>query len=381
MTDLFSVTRSASLRGVSFHVETVKETGGFRKIDHAFPNRDDHAIENLGQNADGFSVKGYLSDIDQFGNKIRQFRAALKAQEPANFYHPLIGEMFLIDITSWSIDANKDELGRIVINFNCIKVSPDWQLSPIVIQSGIARLEGIVDRLKLSLSAFLQLFLYIETSVQDIKLLFSHIDHIQSLYFEPTRNAYRETMRSAQPSQDNLINDLFDINQGLYSDSDNAFKLFDRLSAGGLSGVTGVSAIRTLQNKQVLALDVIQQFIAFKFLADVVLNHEYRDKNTAHCLRLKFSQRALYLQCIVSEQDFLSLHGFVSDISAIVGEQYQALTDSLKPVDYIELPSPSCSLAMAWDLYQDAAMADDLVLRNKAVNASFMPNRVEYLVQ
>lgn len=125
MSQEFKVSQSASIRGVSFHIDAGQESGGHRKIDHAYPNRDEHYIEDLGWKSDYFDIKGYIADLDPAGNKVRAIRQALKGKGECSFYHPLIDELFQVEIFDWSIDSKKVQVGRIDFSFKAAKVSKD----------------------------------------------------------------------------------------------------------------------------------------------------------------------------------------------------------------------------------------------------------------
>ena len=62
----------------------------------------------------------------------------------------------------------------------------------------------------------------------------------------------------------------------------------------------------------------------------------------------------------------------------MVGNQYAYLIDSLKPVSTIEVKDSMTSLSLAWNLYQDATLAEDLIARNRVASGSFLDNKIQY---
>lgn len=155
--NLFNVKQAASIRGVEFHIETGQESGGHRKIDHAYPNRDDHYIEDLGLDSDYFDIKGYIGDLDPAGGKVRSLRAALKAKGECSFYHPLIDDMYQVEVFDWSIDSSKMQIGRIDFTFKAAKVSQDKSsaVSPVSAASPGAALAAAAQGMQSAMAGHL----------------------------------------------------------------------------------------------------------------------------------------------------------------------------------------------------------------------------------
>ncbi len=103
-----------------------------------------------------------------------------------------------------------------------------------------------------------------------------------------------------------------------------------------------------------------------------------------------------------SQQDAAALRGRVADVLDAVGiEAADAFADvtygalmalkvaivedlkrrgaSLAPIVIRSMPRPLPALVIAWQLYHDAARADDLVARNPAPHSGFMPIEIEAL--
>lgn len=153
----FKVSQAASIRGVLFHIDTGKETGGHRKVDHAYPNRDEHYIEDLGWKSDYFDIKGYIADLDPAGDKVREIRQALKAKGKCGFYHPLIDELFQVEVFDWSIDSKKVQIGRVDFSFKAAKVSKDKGagVSPVSTSSPGAALSAASQSISAGLAGHL----------------------------------------------------------------------------------------------------------------------------------------------------------------------------------------------------------------------------------
>jgi len=88
--------QSASFRGIPFKVATHDHGVGRRNIVHQFPGADKPYIEDLGPDADTFTIEGYV--LQNIGNGFDYFRerdaliAALRQEGPGTLIHPFFGE-------------------------------------------------------------------------------------------------------------------------------------------------------------------------------------------------------------------------------------------------------------------------------------------------
>lgn len=395
--DQFEVTRTASLGGFAFNMQTVKEAGKNRIINHKYPKRDDHDLESMGRDADVFQINGYITDIDKQGDKIRRLRQVLKATGNQSFFNPYDGEMYTVRVEEWDLNENRD-IGRINFNFSAYKVSIDWTVSPVVEANAQARLDGARDSLLTVLDDYLQPHLYAATFDTDVAALWSTIDTAQSLNFEADRTAYRKQLAQIRYGSsleaevgslngagrpENVTDQTLNLIDVLYDDtldSERAFRLFNRLATGSLPAIEGVSGAALAQADQRNALSVVLQVAALRGLANTVINHDYQDKQAAHDLRFKFSQTALALRQSITLLGETDLHDSTTEIIATVGEAYRTLTDALKPVAYHSVCGPTSVLALAWDFYQNPEQAEDLLARNESRGGVFANQSVEYLV-
>lgn len=88
--------RQASFRGAKFKVEDTTTGIGRRNVIHQFPGRDIPYVEDLGADADEFSIRGYIvqntsNSYDYFGERDKLIEA-LKKSGPGTLIHPFLGE-------------------------------------------------------------------------------------------------------------------------------------------------------------------------------------------------------------------------------------------------------------------------------------------------
>lgn len=87
----------ASFRGIPFKVFSASTSVGRRNIVHQYPFRDKPLIEDMGKDADEFSIDGFiLANIDNDQNYFQERDAlisALREEGPGTLIHPHYGEL------------------------------------------------------------------------------------------------------------------------------------------------------------------------------------------------------------------------------------------------------------------------------------------------
>lgn len=106
MASLFSMKlRSASFKGVPFHVTDVKKTVIRRKILHEYPQRDIPFIEDLGKGATKYSVTAFLVG-DDCVSKAKKLEKALLSTGAGTFVHPWEGNLTVSVFDAGTIHYN-----------------------------------------------------------------------------------------------------------------------------------------------------------------------------------------------------------------------------------------------------------------------------------
>lgn len=250
----------------------------------------------------------------------------------------------------------------------------------------------------------------------DLAQLWIQLDVMQTLYFEPGRNAYREAMESvgagvaitSDPTQVSFSADLSVEIAGLTDDTSDAelselvaahilevltalasdvqssvrgIGLFGRLCEVELPVINGLSAARVSQKKQREKLTRMLNIAAFYQLASVIVEHSYQDKNAAHTHRQRFTEIGMGLQRSLSVADDLTLYQVLNNLITIVGQAFRGFSDELVPVGYYSPSDDMSVLAVSWNLYQDLTWAEDLVARNNNIASILLMQPVEYLAK
>lgn len=114
----------ASFRGVPFYVETAERSGGRRGVTHEYPFRDEPFREDLGRQAQGFALEGYV-----IGNEYLEARdtllAALQEYGPGQLVHPYYGTIQVAVISFRFRDGrNEGGMARVSIEFQETPAAP-----------------------------------------------------------------------------------------------------------------------------------------------------------------------------------------------------------------------------------------------------------------
>jgi prophage DNA circulation protein len=137
--------RTASFRGVRFHVDAHEFAGGRRTVVHEFPGRDERLVQDLGRATELVSVRAYLvgNDYDLDRDALL---AALAEPGPGELVHPYLGTL-TVQVTSWQCSETRQEgaIGWITIGFVEASSAVDG-LSEGILTSRAAAAQSAIDQ-------------------------------------------------------------------------------------------------------------------------------------------------------------------------------------------------------------------------------------------
>ena len=87
--------RSASFRGVVFHVTETDHTAGRRLVVHEYPERDEPFTEDLGKAAKTYTVKGFFVG-DHYIEQMRSLEEKLETKGAGELIHPWLGRLMVV---------------------------------------------------------------------------------------------------------------------------------------------------------------------------------------------------------------------------------------------------------------------------------------------
>jgi prophage DNA circulation protein len=114
----------ASFRGVKFHYEELRKSGGRRRVDDEYPYRDDVYIEDIGRRKREHRITGYVLG-DDFLVQRDALEAALEQPGPGTLVHPTRGPLS-VKVGAYSVSERLTAEGRMArFEFDCVEDGGD----------------------------------------------------------------------------------------------------------------------------------------------------------------------------------------------------------------------------------------------------------------
>ncbi|MFQ3247909.1 MAG: prophage DNA circulation protein [Arenicella sp.] len=414
MSDNILPGRQASFRGARFHFQSSTDSGGNRIVTHIYPNRDQHANEDLGNLPDIFDVAGYIT-TPNIEVKELALKEAFSADGVATFFHPMLRTNIECQAVSWSFTPDKNSISR--RNFTVSIVTEGEKPSPLatlnakpkVIGSLAARKNVILEFFRNTLNTANTASVTVQSAIDDVTsaiqqtraAIFSNFVAGVVLVAGPLDSA-QGLAKEIVTSTD--LTPLFDIVDGVFD----GFSVKKPVASLGFNSTVTLSVSNDLKRELAMVQmsevsltptisksqqgltrsantaaiqSAFRQYALLK-LAESIVQTNYSDSEQAHAARVDFTSRSIAQQQRLSLLDnSTDSYASIAELSSLVGQQLSTLADKLKPISTTNTGSPRSSLSLAWDLYQDPSRANDLINRNAVDNGSFMPPTVRHLTQ
>jgi len=131
------VYRSASWKGVAFHVESSDDDFGRRGDLYEYPLSNDVGYKDLGRKARKFKVDGYLIGGDQVAQTVRM-AAAAESPEPGMLIHPMFGPQLVACVKLTTSAQYRKEKRRTKLSFEFVEANPS--MAPFLVGAAISML-------------------------------------------------------------------------------------------------------------------------------------------------------------------------------------------------------------------------------------------------
>ena len=399
--------RKASYEGIQFEIESASLTFGRRTVTHQFPQRDLPYVEDLGRVTRQFSISGFIIGddfIERSRRLIEKIEAQVGTDRRANhgkLVHPWLGTLDVTPIDSPNITYDRAKrICSFTLSFletgtattaksvswsNVLLSKADELYSKVFGDWDPNKVAGIIDDVTseinncataLSECKFAQLF-NLGSDILDM----AH-DIVNSLYYK------------TEQAKNNLLGAL-SLSQ--YSSSITDWKVASEACTESITlpdlkpTVTSTSqdSNKVLSEQRLIdtAADEIKQNMRMVLIANamgaVTMIGEDNDINADGSSRSVSDDRILsirnnLLQAIDAEmflqgsdagQNYINL---VDSYTAV----YNYLTSKLNGdngTETVTLNQSESAFALAYDKYEDATRADEIVDRNNVINPLFMP--------
>lgn len=409
--------RTASFRGVNFHVESADSSHGRRQAVHEHAQRDVPYTEDLGRKAREFSVSGYLIGADYHLQR-DALVAACEVAGPGQLVHPYRGELSVV-CRGLTVSESSQDGGMCRVSLTFLEAG---QASfPRAVTDNVNAIssaaEALKDAAKLS---FLKEFLTTGFPAQVMQAAQAGLAEVADFIADPGFNFSAEIAAASELYYEarNMAADAFDLVQAPFKMADrmlgtvglirggfgfssfgvlrSMFSLFGGSESGGSSGGGGggSSGSTTPSRRQIIAnrnatndftrhLAIAEAskeaivrlatftpataqqpgasesvFGAYPSVQDVII---VRDQLTdAIDLELE-SERT-------SDEVFVALSALRTEIVRGIPQPGQRLPQVVDYVPAATLPA----LVVAYNLYGDASRADEIAARNKPTHPGFL---------
>lgn len=424
MASLFSMKlRSASFKGVPFHVSDVKKTVIRRKILHEYPQRDIPFIEDLGKGATKYSVTAFLVG-DDCVSKAKKLEKALLSTGAGTFVHPWEGNLTVSVFDAGTIHYNNGAHRYCDLQITFVEAG---ELSfPAMSADSVTLARQLANKLSLSAASdFMEafktgpLYQFVESAVNgtlletlgvisnsELTQIFDLADDCLDLITTGadllssdhggfsdrlvgilglSRFASTKARWSAVTEQlsDLADNDVLSANTKVLSNQEDAIGDIEALRLGDTSAVETLMR-RTLISQAIGAATLIGTDV------DVTASSEDTDEESTQQesmitisidelqdVRDKLLDRldAELLLPITNDEIFIELLQARSTVFTLLTQKAEGLSRLVE----VDTKQNEPSLVVASDYYDDATRESEIVIRNKIPHSGFCPTDLKIL--
>ncbi len=364
----------ASFRGATFYVESAERSGGRRNVKHEYAKRDLPYSEDMGRKARGFPIEGYVLG-DDYTTARNTLLTALEAKGPGPLVHPYYGNLSVC-VDSFRVRESSDRGGMAVFSIE-FSETPAQPQQPTSVVDGR---EKLVQSASLALAAIGAEFLAkyspgvlldsVSGALRSATLAINNVLETSRMQQQTLANLKRLVSRFEDAIEE-LVNEPSDI----LADLTDIFALFDTSDA-------------------LLTVYDFNPGVRPQATTD---NREEEQQNFDATQRLIQQLTLIRSSEIAADEDFESYDAALlarETITDLLDEQADDATDDTFPVllqlraDLVKgVPGASSdlprlvahtpkfstpSLVLAYQLYGDLLLEEDLVNRNRIRHPCFV---------
>lgn len=408
--------QKGSYKGVPFFIDSHEYTGGRRIVDHLFPYRDMAFTEDLGRRQRMFTMSMYVLGEDYFGDR-DDLMEAFETEGAGILVHPYLGTKN-VDAGEYTLNETAAEGGvaRFQITFHetsrkvsadiTIDVTDQVEAASLEVDESLFEEFADFDVSDLSLPNLNAAIAFVDAGSDAINgaaslipqtdFGLSELAYSVRILKANTRDLIRKPftlaryiLDSAQLLASTLTPDRFlpEDKQGRVLFSPHA--AVDAL----LGGIKKRNAVQPMVNyKSTLQPVEGQTQSKLKLAENQRLFGNLVTGSALGKLALVSTQTTYgtYAEAVAQREYLVAqIEAFLED-PKITDRTYQAFQDllaltvqgipgeqsQLNRLSYVTLHSPTPSLVLAYDLYEDLSLEQDIILRNKVKNPAFIPASV-----
>lgn len=408
--------RRASFRGARFWVDKDEVATGRRLVVHEFPHRDVPYVEDMGRAANKISVTAYVASDTMLSEAQALFKAC-EARGAATLQLP--EERLKAQCESCARAWDKDRQGFMAFSLSFWREGtgpgpfPAPYLQRLTFSAAAAIPGALGAFLAATLSTVGRAGFVRDQAADDIRGIASALDAVRiTLPLDPEKapalalatqmlfddavtlatagsvgNAYGplsfiEAQSGTEAAQSPVAQRIGALVAGLRDAAGpaDAVTLFVPLTEPAApDGVIPQTPSRRIQLANSAALALTLQLTALAEWAVAVTEIDYRDRRAAIQARADLAERFDAALDGLAGPLAYPLYVAMSDVRDNAVQYLSRLITDLAPVQIYETSTSMPSLWWSYRLYGDAGRAEELIGRNRAMHASFMPLEIEAL--
>lgn len=388
--------RPATFRGVPFKVESHDASGGRRVVKHEFPLRDKPFTEDMGRKAKEFSIDAYVVGEDYMQARDALMRACDEAGS-AELVHPYLGTL-RVNCTGWTLRESKSE-GRMA-RFALAFVESGEAEFPSDAADPLAQADVAADEAELFSGEWFAETFSIEGlpdfAVDDAQAMLTAaangiggiartINSVGSggFGFIGTVDSFVSSLSSLMRSPSLLASRFFGLVGGLSGLFDSPLSAVrGHMSMFGYGSDVTAFAVTTStrqrqQDNRTAIVGMVRQAAVIE-AARIAPSATYGTAEEAQSVRDEIAGAidAIMEDPATPDPVFASMQRLRTAVVRGVPPEAESLPNlvTLTP------PATVPSLVLAYDTYEDAARADEIVTRNRIKYPGFVPGAEPLLV-
>lgn len=384
----------ASFRGVPFGVQSHSAQPGARRlVEHTFPGRDSHQVEDLGRANGRFTITGFVDGEDYMAARDAIIDACQKAGS-GKLVHPYLGELNVCcEDLSVSESSEEGRIARLTFTF----VEKGQTVYPRALRDHASEVTAAADLAIIETEAqFTDRFSvaglpgFIAEAAADISgQAFTQIDEIAAQALALDAAAIAADIHDALASLQTLVTEpaalarrLTGAISALGGAPINAAAQLSTFG-GDLLPVPLTTATRQVQAMNQTALVSLVRGAALIEQVRSVPALAFSDRASALTLRDKLSDALDLAMDAASAAGADSLFDSLRGLRASMTRDVNARAPMLGRIVEVAAAVTEPALVTAYRLYGDAAKADEVTARNGLAHPGFVPGgrRIEAMVQ
>lgn len=365
--------RHASFRDIPFYFDSSEFKAGRKTVVHDFPKRDLVTIEDMGRATREFSITAYFlgSDYQDYRDA---FINAIEQKGAGKLVHPFYGEIDVYVTGTISVSENKTDGGYATVSISVIESKEPQYVDPNfatditlfdAIDAAISSIQDQFDKVFSMANAAQSAIDKTTKAVTDAVLLISNV-----------KVAAREIKQFQSAAQNLLVN----INKLLTSPVDLSKAFIDILGADKSNTcIADNIKFATYDTDNQSTVEQSNQINSLVADSAIVLacvgaaNYTFPDAGTANKIKQELGAAIDARMEVAGSAIYDYLHALRGALVLDINTRSENLPQIIKRT----LAASTNVLSLAYDLYEDLDMADDIVSRNKIEHPGIIPTGIE----